>query len=286
MTPYAQADSERFLVRFGIFAYLGAEETAIQYQPVIAYLSDKLPDLEFELKLLDLDGLLAAIERNEVDIVTTNPTHFLVIRHAYPLTGVLATLLARDPMGHPSAFLSGVVIVRAEDSRFESFSDLRGKRVAAPSTQHMGGFRAQVHEIYNATKLRIPRHLNQLVETGSHQKAVDLLLSGDVDAAFIRSGVLEWMAAHGLLDLALVRVLEPRVHPNFYFMSSTRLYPEWPVFALPHMPEALVRRIASALLALDTSDSAPKGSSVYGYTIPADYLAVEELARSLRLPPL
>lgn len=280
-----QSVTGRQALTFGVFAYLGEERTTAQYQPIAAFLQEALPDVEVRLRVLALDELLAAILAGEVDVATTNPTHFLVVRHAYPLSGVLATLVARDPLGQPAPHLAGVVVVRADDPRIAAFQDLRGKRLVAPSQQHMGGFRAQVYEIQQATALRIPEDMASFVETGTHQEAIRKLLTGQADVAFVRSGVLELMGKLEGLDRSLVRVLEPKVFPHFNFVTSTGLYPEWPVFALPHVEESLVRRVAAALLSLEPDHPALLGGAIFGYTIPADYLPVENLARSLRLPP-
>ncbi|MDV7394322.1 PhnD/SsuA/transferrin family substrate-binding protein, partial [Arthrospira platensis SPKY1] len=116
-------DANRQTLTFGVFAYLGKEETEAQYLPIIEFLQEALPGVDVRLKVLSLDDLLAAIVLGKVDIATTNPTHFLVIRHAYPLSGVLATLVAMDPIGQPTHHLAGVVLVRAEDNRIKTFRD-------------------------------------------------------------------------------------------------------------------------------------------------------------------
>ena len=93
------------------------------------------------------------------------------------------------------------------------------------------------------------------------------------------------MVAEGSLDPAQIYVINERLYDYFGYITSTRLYPEWPVFALPHADERAVRYVTAALLALDPEDPAARQAGIYGYTIPADYLDVEVLARTLRLPP-
>ena len=76
-----------------------------------------------------------------------------------------------------------------------------------------------------------------------------------------------------------------KTHKNFSDIVSTELYPEWPVFAMPHVNEESIRHIATSLFAIEPDSATAKEAKIYGYTIPADYLGVEELSRALRLPP-
>src|SRR5690606_16458315 len=65
----------------------------------------------------------------------------------------------------------------------------------------------------------------------------------------------------------------------------TRLYPEWPVVALPRVEEKLARRIAAQLLSLEPNDPALRAAGIHGFTIPADYSQVENAMRALRVAP-
>ena len=73
--------------------------------------------------------------------------------------------------------------------------------------------------------------------------------------------------------------------PNTPYQVSTRLYPEWPVVALPHVPESFQRRITSLLLSLEPTHPSAKAARIYGFSVPSDYLPVETLSRGLKLPP-
>jgi hypothetical protein len=62
---------------------------------------------------------------------------------------------------------------------------------------------------------------------------------------------------------------------------STKLYPEWPVVVMPQMDEKMASRLAAALFLLPRDHL----GGVAGFTTPANYDGVENLMRSLRLPP-
>jgi two-component system, sensor histidine kinase and response regulator len=269
-------------LHFGVFAYQGIDKTTERYQHIADYLDEALVDYRVVLHVLPMEEIYQRIADQTLDFVTTNPSHFLVVRRQFPLSGVIATLMPLAPDGQPTQFLSGVIVTRAERTDITTLQDLAGKRIATPSLQHMGGFRAQVYEMAMAG---VPLREEQLLLTAVHQDAIRALMREEVDVAFVRNGILETMAASGELQLTHLRLINLIEYPHFPMLSSTRLYPEWPVFALPHVDREALRLFASALFSLEPYHPAAAAARIHGFTIPADYLVVEDLARTLRLPP-
>lgn len=270
-------------IRFGVFAYMGYEKTRAKYQPLVDYLNEKL-EKQVVLEVLTQEEMDDKIAKGELDIVTTNPTHFLVIRKAYALSGALATLISVHENGKSTSKLGGVMIVRPE-SPVENLEDIKDKIIAIPSLKHMGGFRAQLYELHK-NGIDIVKESKKIIETkDSHQEVVYDVLLKKVDVGFIRDGILEEMIASGDIkagDIRIINEQKSQIHP---YKVSTQLYPEWPVFALPHAKETDTKAFVAALFSLQPTSSEILKGGIYGYTLPADYLGVEELARHLRLPP-
>ncbi|MFO7812586.1 MAG: PhnD/SsuA/transferrin family substrate-binding protein [Pelovirga sp.] len=269
---------------WAVFAYIGIERTTAQYQPIVDYLNQQLSDYQVELNVLPMGEIYAGIKERKFDLVTTNPTHFLVVRHQFPLSGVLATLMSLGIDGRPTPHLSGSIVVRSDHLELKSLEDIRGMRIAAPSLDHMGGYRAQAYELHLAG-VKLPDDAASITLTGIHQEAISALLKGEVDVAFVRNGVIESMIANGDLLSHQVRLLNQQHHENYNMLASTRLYPEWPVFSLPHADQRALRHITSALLSIEQDSPTALAAGIAGYSIPADYLVVEDLSRALRLPP-
>jgi PAS domain S-box-containing protein len=269
---------------WGVFAYLGVEETTAQYQPLADYLNATLHTEKVELRVMPMEDLQAGINAQEFDLVTTNPNHYLVIRQSHPLTGVIASLVNRDIDGTPVPYLAGVILTTAGRDDINDLRDLRRRRIAVPSLAHMGGYQAQALELGQAG-MPMPESAGALVITETHYAAITALLAGRADAAFVRSGIIERMVTAGRLDRDAIKIINERQHPRFAFIHSTAVYPEWPVFALPHADDGAVRRFAAALFALEPDHPAALAAGIHGYRAPADYLPVERMARHLRLPP-
>ncbi len=266
-------------IRFGVFAYKGVEHTRQQYAPLVEALNEKL-DGRVVLELLTQEEMNEKIALGALDIITTNPTHFLHIRQHYHLNGAVATLQAYSK-GVSTDSLAGVIVV-AKQSSIQKLQDLKGKKIAAASTTHMGGYRAQAYEIY-LSGVHISKESKILLTDGSQYKSVEAVLEGKADAAFIRDGIYEEMLANGSITKDALRIVNEQksAHP---YVVSTRFYPEWPVLILSHVSRHTAKEFTAALLSLEPSEKL-KESGIHGYCLPADYLKVEELSRALRLPP-
>lgn len=266
-------------IRFGVFAYKGVEQTRKQYAPLAEALTEKL-GIPVVLELLTQEEMNAKMARGELDIITTNPTHFLHIRQHYHLDGAVATLEGYNK-GVATDVLAGVIVVKNK-STINKLQDLKGKTIAAPSKTHMGGYRVQAYEIY-LDGVDIAKESTIIEKDGSQPKSVEAVLSGEADAAFIRDGIYEEMLEGGFIQKDTLRILNKQKSEHPYAIS-TRLYPEWPVLIMKHVPCSVAKKFVAALLSLEPTQELRDGG-INGYSLPADYLKVEELSRTLRLPP-
>lgn len=266
----------------GVFAFRPKSIMIERYQPLADYLSEKLGGTPVELAVLEQAELDEAVAAHRVDLVMTNPSHYLELRSHNSLSGALATLVSSEA-GQAVSSLGGCIIVRAGRGDITGLRDLRGRRVAISGPRFLGGYQAQAFELMQVG-VRVPDQLD-LVVVGRHDAVVEAVLEGRADAGFIRTGIIESLVAEGRLDASQVVVLNPQALAGYPFAVSTRLYPEWPFVALPHVDRPTVRRISAALLGLEPSHPAARAAGIAGFSPPLDYLPVETMARTLRLPP-
>lgn len=266
----------------GVFAYRPKAVVQAQYQPLADYLNSQLRDTEVRLEVLEQWEIEDKLARSQLDFVLTNPSHYLVLRSKYTLTGALATLVRREN-GQATPYLGGTIIALAEQTAINGLPDLKDRRIAVPGFQFLGGYQAQAYELLQAG-VRLPSGADIAV-VSTHDKVVEAVLSGHAEAGFIRTGVLESMVREGKVDPSRLKVLNPKTYAGFPFQASTHLYPEWAFIALPHVNARSVRHVVSALLALEHDSTAARAAEIDGFTPPADYLPVEHLAQALRMPP-
>ena len=268
-------------IRLGVFAYAGVETTYEEYAPLVAYLNETL-EYEVVLEVLTQSQIDARMASGTLDMITTNPIHFLDIRQRVKLSGALATLLIKSPTHVIVGHVSGLIFVRAQ-SPITTLAALEGKTVLAPSTRHLGGFRAQLMELYRAGV-----DVNSLKVTqthGAHQEVFARVRAGEAEVGFVREGIWERMIASGEIQPQDFRIIGEQKHEDYPYVVSTKLYPEWPLFAMPHVKPHKAKEFLGALFSLKADSPHLAHTKIAGYTLPADYLEVEELSRTLKLPP-
>ncbi|OYY95513.1 MAG: hypothetical protein B7Y41_03140 [Hydrogenophilales bacterium 28-61-23] len=273
----------RQVVTIGVINYRPKAEIEARWQPLMDYLTANLPDKQVRMLVLSRDEMEVALHRHELDFVFTNPAHFLQLRQRNSLSGALATLVELEN-GQATSALGGVIFTRAEQSGIANLNDLRGKTLAHPGNGSLAGYQAQAFELVRAD-VHLPADVKLLPAVWPQDRVIEAVLNGKAEVGFVRSGVIEQMAHAGKLDPRRLRIINRQDLPGFPFVVSTRLYPEWPFVALPHVDETLARKVAAALLSLDPQGAVAKAGHFHGFTIPANYEPVNVLLRELRLPP-
>ena len=252
-----------------------------QYQPLVDYLTTST-GIDVKLAVYNQEAMDRAIATNQVDLFLTNPSHFLLIRSQRSLTGVLATLL-RDWQGQSTGSIGGLIFTRADREDIQTLEDIKGASIATPGVHFMGGYQAPALEL--TTVGMDVRRSSKVLYLGNHDRVIRAVVNGDTDVGFIRSGVLEERLVQSPELAEQLKVINPQNLTGYPFQVSTRLYPEWPLVSLPHVDGSQVRRIASALFALEPDHPAAQAAGLAGFSPPADYQAVEDLARTLRVAP-
>ena len=231
-------------VKIGVLAFRPKDETLARWQPTADYLSAKIPGAHFVVNALSYTELEQAIIARQVDFVLTNPAHYVMMMKRSGLS-TLATLIVSEG-GKPVDSFGGVVVVRSTRGDLQSLTDLKGKTIATPDQESFGGYVMQVFEL-KRIGLAAVKDYRVLMTGMPHDAAFQAMLDGRADAAFVRTGLIESLAATGRLDARTVRVLNLQHFAGFPYLTSTRLYPEWPFSALPHVERRLAPQVAAAL---------------------------------------
>lgn len=270
------------VLTLGVLSYRPKAIMQRTWQPLANYLTQAVPGHEVRLRVLNPAEMEGALQRHELDFVFTNPAHYISLRSGNLLSGALATVV-RAEKGHIVPAIGGVMIVRDDRDDITTLRDLYGKRVATPAPSFLGGYVSQAFELFDAG-LDLDR-IEFESSAQLHDRIVDAVLRGEADVGFVRTGVLEDLAREGRTDISQLRVLNRQNLPGFPYALSTRLYPEWPLVALPQVNSETARVIAARLLNLEADDPAAISAGIHGFSIPADYAPVESAMRSLRAPP-
>lgn len=268
-------------VRIGVLAKRGREIAVARWSPTADYLSEAIPGCHFTIVPLSFEQIAPTIRARGIDFLLANSGIYIQSENRFHAFRI-ATLINRRG-DHPLSRFGGVIFTRKENRDINGLSDLKNRRFAAVNRDSLGGWLMARREfddlgIDNERDLR-PRFF------GTHDAVVHAVLDGAADAGTVRTDTLERMAADHLIELDRIKLLHPRPVETFPYLLSTRLYPEWPMAALPHVPNDLVEAVSRALLSMPPDHPAAIAGRSFGWTVPANYQQVHELFAALNLPP-
>jgi two-component system sensor histidine kinase TtrS len=243
---------------------------------------EEVPGHRFEIVPLGFGQVQTAVEREEVEFILVNSGIYVNLEVRYRISRI-ATLRNEFDDQRTNRF-GGVIFTRAERDDLTSLQDLRGSRFMAVDRTSLGGFQMAWWELLSQG-IDPHRDLAGLDFDRTHDRVVMDVLQGRADAGTVRTDILERMAAEGKIDLDQFKILGARQHPDFNFLHSTPLFPEWPFSVLRHADKELAQQVAIALLQMNPDDPAAIAGGYGGWSIPLDYQPVHDLFKSLKLPP-
>ena len=273
----------RPVVRIGVLAFRPKPQTLEQWRPLGVLLSQAIPQYDFVVEALTYPEFNEAVEKVQLDFVLTNSGNYILLKKRFGLTSPLATLGINEH-GKKATHFGGVIFTAAKTQTINTLHDIKGKTIAITDQNSFGGYQMQAYAL-----LQQGIHTDKdttLIETGMpHDNVVNTVLLGHADVGFIRTGVLEQMVEEGKIKREDYKIINAQHKTSLPVESSTNLYPEWPLSALPHIDEKLSRNVLATLFKLEENSALAKSMHIYGFNIPADYAFVEEMLRALRIPP-
>ncbi|MCF7987995.1 MAG: PhnD/SsuA/transferrin family substrate-binding protein [Methylovulum sp.] len=275
--------AEHDVLTIGILSMQPKAQVETQWQALGEYLTHSLPVQKTRILALDYDELESMISQHELDFVLTDPSHFIKLRSNNILSGALVTLLESHSHEALDAF-GGVIFTLKDRNDLNELSDLKKQTIAITNVASLGDYQAQAYQLYLAG-LDKPNDVQLLKMGRSYPAVIAAVLNKQADAGFVQTGVLETLVKDGQLDLGTLKILNSQNLSSYPYLLSTRLYPEWPFVALPHVHEDLARNVTALLLSIEHEGEVAQLMRYHGFTVPADYSAVDQLLRTIRLPP-
>ena len=174
-------------IDIGVLAVLDGEDTRRLWQPLADGLARALPGHSVHLQVLDPDALDAALAKQALHFVVTNPGHYVRLEARHGATRIATQTTAESD--DPAHTVGSAVVVRAGTPVPSTLDALRGKRVAAVAEDAFGGYQLVAHE-WLQRGLDAEAGAVQRVFTGfPMQRVADAVLAGRADAEIGRAHV-------------------------------------------------------------------------------------------------
>ncbi len=265
--------------KIGVLAKNGPVKALKMWESTGEYLSAKVPG-NFEIVPLDFDAIFPAIEKEQVNFFLVNSSMFITAKVKYGAKAIATMINSRQ--GKPLKSFGGVIFTSEENDEITSMKDLSGKTFMAVKNSSFGGWQMAYMELLNQGIDPFKDFL-KLEFGGKHDNVVLAVQNGVVDAGTVRTDTLERMAATGIIELSEFKIINSKDHKDFPFISSTTLYPEWPIAKTKGTPDKIAGQVVTALKLLQITDKAAQNSKIVGWTDALDYQGVEDLQIKLKV---
>jgi len=267
-----------------LMAHKGKEKALKRWTATATYLTEQIPGHRFELLPLDWDGMRETIKTDEAEFVLSNPGLYVEFEVNYGLRRLATLINLRQ--GKPVNRFGSVIIKRSDRDDIKNIKDLKNKHLIISDHGGWGGWQVGWMEMLKQG-FDPYQDLAQLSTSGSHDKTVMAVLAGEVDAGVCRTDTLEKLDASGKIDLSEIALISSKneQHPEFPFLLSTDLYPEWPFAAMSGVDNTLLKKVSSALIRMQADNVAALTGKYEGWTVPENYQKIHTVFRTLQIPP-
>lgn len=261
-------------VEIGVLAKQGVNDCLERWNPTARYLNRVLPGYSFVIRPLTFDEIQSAIELGEIEFILANPAYYVSIANRYNVRQIAT--LENLVNGTRTSVFGTVIFTRKDREDIQSVQDLKGTRFMAVEEHSFGGWIMALREFKDAG-LDPFRDFEEISFGGTHDRVVFTVLRGKVDAGTVRSDTLEKLDKSGIINLEDLRILNLHEGEDTVpFLSSNRVYPEWPFAKLPGTSNELAKKVTVALLQMSIEDSAAQSAHIAGWSFPAEYGSVQE----------
>ena len=187
-----------------------------------AYISEKLSipvDVQIDLPWQERDRLLDA---GQIDLcwICGLPYVRKADRNASQIELLAAPVMQGERYQNRPIYYSDVVVHR--NSRFETLADLRGASWAYNEPGSQSGYNVTLNEL--AVRGLGSGFFGRVIESGAHQKSIQMILAGEIDGSAIDSTVLEMELLNDPSIPSRIRVIDtfgPSPIPPWVVSKST-----------------------------------------------------------------
>lgn len=264
-------------IKFGVLAPRGELKAQARWTALAEYLQAETGK-QVSLVPLPPARVFNAASQQQVDFVLSHSPHTVQLQEKLGAS-ILATL---NTQAGP---YFGGVIVASKESGIRSAEDLRGKKVMSLKFRAAAG--AYIFQTYHLMNKGIDPHRDfAFLREGKKQD--DLVLAvrnGLIDAAFVRTGLLEAMEREGKIKMDEFVVIDQQNDTDFSLRRSTTLYPEWCLSALPKVDAATTHKIKTAAMKLSAEHPAAQKARIKGFVEPVALDQIRQALHFLKISP-
>ena len=264
-------------IKVGVLAPRGELKANARWQEFAQYLSSQMGQAVVIVPLPPA-RVASTADSGKIDFLLSHSPHTVYVEEKLGAK-VLATLNTK------AGPRFGGVIVTKKGSGITSADDLRGKNVMSLKFKAAAG--AYIFQTFHLTQKGIDPH-KDFASIREGKKQDDLVLAvknGLIDAAFIRTGLLENMQREGKIKIDEFEIVDKRTDEGFTLLHTTALYPEWCLSALPSVSSDDAAKMADAVFGMKPDMPAATKARIKGFVKPIPMDGIKQALKTLHIAP-
>jgi len=265
--------------KIGVLSKRGKIKCLSKWVKTAEYLTKTIKDDSFEIVSLKFEEVFPSIENKTIDFFLVNSSMFITAKVKYGAKAIMSMVNSRQ--GNPLTSFGGVIFTSSENEDINRLEDLRGNFICAVKESSFGGWQMALKE-FKDNGIEIS-DFKKLMFLGKHDNVVFSVDNGDCDVGTVRTGILERLSAEGSIKLTDFKIISKKHHASFPFISSTALYPEWPLAKIASTDASITVKVQNALRSLKAHHVAARTARIVGWQDVLDYTPVEDLQKELEI---
>ena len=266
---------------FGIQDPQGSFNATKRYGPTAEYLGKTIGiDIQVVGFSNDID-LQSSVANGSVDFVLGGPTLTACLQSQFNTVPV-ATLNG-TVSNISSTLLAGDILTPLNNTEIKSVDDLRGRTIYAGQFTYVASMQSQWAYLVNKG-FDLFTDAENVVICNDNLQIIKQIASGMLEVAFANSADVAFLETKGLIPFGSVRVLEPKTHNDFPFVTTTDLFPGSQISVVN---QGIITNTSQMSLLLAALSSIPSNVSYAGsYSIfgaPYNILEILALQQSINV---
>lgn len=209
-------------LRFALIPFKNEAEHKEQYRPLIRRLEIEL-GRQVEIVSPKSYGMVVdGLVNGSIDIAELGPASYGIALNRGASLSIIATLsFPKTPTVEAGTAYRSLLITR-KDGRFRSIEKLRGATLSLTDPASTSGSVVPRRALEKQLGVPLENYFRQITFSGSHDRSIQVVQKGKVDAAFVSSTILDEAVRRGALRLDDIDILwrsfpipyDPFVHRN------------------------------------------------------------------------
>jgi phosphate/phosphite/phosphonate ABC transporter binding protein len=222
-------------LKFGFTPFLSEADMRVEFEPLMAYISDRIGRKVVLYVAKDYGDLRTQMEAGTVDIGSFSPFAYVDAAR-----GGKVRIIAQSIIDGAATYRG--VIVSRKDSGLKTVADLRGKRFAFVDPKSASGY-LYPRAMFVEKGITPESYFQQTFFAGGHDKVIAAVLEGRADAGAIYEGALAVAKSEGVAT------------ENLVILATTDPIPHDAIAVRSGLDEALAKKVQAALVDLDKSEA-------------------------------